>query len=108
MKNNDISDFERFITVFINSDIKGKRHFKYIEQFIKKVKNPLIRDMCLLKLVSYYFLRSKSRESDIKYQNLIANLIVTAQGKAKNKKSKIIADYQIRKNISRITKQKED
>lgn len=98
-KNSAISDFERFISVFLYADIRGKDQNKWIKAFIKKVRNPHLVDMTLFKLISYYFLRSKTKYSDKQYENMIGDLIVNAQGLKKSKKGVIIQNYRDRRQF---------
>ena len=97
----ETSDLEKFISVFLYSDIHGKNYLKYIEKLLKHIKRPYIYDMVLFKLVTYYFFRSKSKESDSKYENLIANLIVKSKGLKKISKGKIIENYRKKKHRSK-------
>ena len=89
----DISDFEKFISVFLYSDIRTEDAFEHIKKFVKSVKQSYIFDMTLFKLVSYYFLRSKSKATDRLYENLIAELIVKSKGLKKMHKDKIMKEY---------------
>jgi predicted MPP superfamily phosphohydrolase len=95
--NNNISDFERFITTFIYSDIRGPKSNAYIRKFIKKVRHPHLVDMTLFKLISYYLFRSKTKETDYRYENLIGDLMVNAKKLKKSKKSGIIHDLRLRR-----------
>jgi hypothetical protein len=52
-----------------------------------------MHDMTLYKLIFYYHFRSKSKESDIIFQNLIADLIIKSQKRPKANKGSIINDY---------------
>jgi hypothetical protein len=92
-----ISDFEKFISVFLYADIRGRDYQKYIRNFIKNIKRTYIYDMTLFKLITFYYFRSKNKESDIFYEELIAELIVVAKGLDKKEKSKIIQDYKLKK-----------
>lgn len=102
MKNPSLfTEFEKFVSVFIYSDLKGTNFLKYIAQLIKETKNTYINDMILFKLVTYYYFRSKSEAMDIEYLNLIGDLIVKVKGDPKISKSKIFEDYR-RKKIKQI------
>jgi predicted MPP superfamily phosphohydrolase len=93
LRSEEISDFEKFLSVFTYSDIRGRDSNRYIHDFIKLVKNPHLVDMTLFKLISYYYLRSKTKESDVQYENMISNLFVNARGVRKSRKTKIIQDF---------------
>ena len=93
----DISEFEKFLSVFLYSDIRGREYDKIILEFIKNVKKHFIEDMSFFKLVTYYFYRSKDDEMDLFYLNLIADLFVKSKGYSKKRKSEIINDYKKKK-----------
>lgn len=89
-----VSDLEKFISVFTYSDLKGKNHLKYIEQFIKNIKRHYIRDMIFLKLMTYYY-QTKSKEHEHIYRSFIGELIpnnkVNVTSKSKfHRKGKVI------------------
>lgn len=92
-KETRVSDYERFISVFLYSDIRGKDAFKILGEFVKSVRNPKLVDMTLFKLVSYYFLRSKNKDHDIIYENLIGDLIVNARDLNNQKKGEVIKHF---------------
>ena len=96
-KTADISEFEKFLSVFLYSDIRGREYDKIILEFIKNVKKHFIEDMSFFKLVTYYFYRSKDDEMDLFYLNLIADLFVKSKGYSKKRKSEIINDYKKKK-----------
>jgi len=96
-----LSDFERFITTFIYSDIRGYNSNEYIRRFIKKVRHPHLVDMTLFKLVSYYLFRSKTKQTDYQYENLIGDLIVSARKLKRYKKANIIRDLRLRRTEDR-------
>jgi hypothetical protein len=97
VKNKNISDFEKFISIFLYADIKGKDYEKYVKKFIKDIKCSYIYDMILFKILAYYFLRSKTKGSDVIYLDLIADLVVRSKKLKKDKKGAIITKYKDRK-----------
>jgi len=74
--NNDISEFEKFLSVFIYSDIKASNYRKIVKSFYKNSKSKYILDSIFFKLLSYYFLRSKGKETDKFYLNILADVKV--------------------------------
>jgi hypothetical protein len=108
-KDSRVSDFEKFISVFLYSDIKGRDCITHMRYFIRNVHNNYLVDMTLFKVLSYYFLRSKTKEADKQYENLIGDLIVHAKGLSKVKKGKIIQNFRDRrkKETKRIGKKLE-
>lgn len=97
LEQSDLSDLEKYLSVFLYADIRGKDYDKYIKDFVKQIRRSYIYDMTLFKLVSYYFLRSKTKQSDLYYEDIIAELICNARGLKKSKKSSIISDYKEKK-----------
>jgi hypothetical protein len=88
-----ISDFEKFLSVFLYADLKGNDYIEYIKSFIKQIKHQYMLDMTLYKLIGYYYLRSRSKESDVLFQNLIADLIIKSKKKKKIDKGEIINNF---------------
>ena len=80
----NMSEFEKFLSVYIYSDIRGKDYPDYINSFYKSSKKKYILDSCFIKNMSYYYLRSKTEESDKRYTKLLAD-IKTKLGEASNK-----------------------
>lgn len=91
------TDFEKFLSVFIYSDLKGPEYLGFISKLIKNVKQAYIHDMILFKLVTYYFFRAKNEALDLQFLNLIGDLMVKVKGDPKTVKSKIFEDYKLRR-----------
>ncbi len=96
-KNGAITDFEKFLSVFIYVDIKGKNYEKFLKAFVKEIKSKYMYDMTLFKILAYYFLRSKTKGTDDFYLNQIAELIVSVKGIKKEHKGKIMTTYKRKK-----------
>ena len=71
----EVTQLEKFCTVFLYLDFKENERVEVLKKYIKNLKGNYIRDMVLLKLVSYYFTRTSTKPSDLDYENLIADLI---------------------------------
>lgn len=69
-----LSEYEKFIDIFIYADIKGSGYFDLVKNFLRKNKYKYIKDLGAIKLILYYYMRSKSKESDVQYLNLISDL----------------------------------
>jgi hypothetical protein len=93
LKDPKVSDFEKYLSVFIYADLKGENYHKYIELFLGNTRRSYMQDMILLKLLNYYYLNSGTKHSDLLYENLIADVIVSSKGSTKNAKGKIMEDY---------------
>lgn len=70
----NISDFEKYLSVFIYSDIKGIDYPKNIRQFVKNTKFRYIKDLSFLKILSYYHLRNNGAELDNFYLKLMSEI----------------------------------
>ncbi|WP_282156340.1 metallophosphoesterase [Cytobacillus gottheilii] len=96
IENEDISDFEKFLCVFIYADLKGKNRMRYISLLIKNIKRYYIKDMILLKLVEYYKRKDTNKTEEDKYKNFLGDLITLDDGQNNSKrdyhrKGKVIA-----------------
>ena len=72
--NTSLSEFEKFVDIFTYADIRGTGYFNIIKDFLKNNKYRYIKDLGAIKLILYYYMRSKSKESDLQYLNLISDL----------------------------------
>jgi protein involved in ribonucleotide reduction len=75
--NLSISEFEKFLTIFIFSDIKGREYKELIKTYLKQTKWKYIKDFGIIKLILYYYMRSKDKEIDKFYLNLISDLKIS-------------------------------
>lgn len=69
-----ITEYEKFVDIFIYADIKGTGYFDLVKAFLKKCRHRYIKDLGAIKLILYYYMRSKSKETDMQYLNLISDL----------------------------------
>lgn len=70
----NISDFEKYLSVFIFSDIKGVDYPENIRQLVKNTKYRYIKDLSFLKIMSYYHLRNNEPELDNFYLKLMSEI----------------------------------
>jgi predicted MPP superfamily phosphohydrolase len=94
--NLSISEFEKFLTIFIFSDIKGKEYKDVVKSYLKQTKWKYIKDFGIIKLILYYYMRSKDKETDKYYLNLISDLKINM--KQIKDKSKFINKLEKSKN----------
>lgn len=100
-----VTQLEKFCTVFLYSDFKENERLEILKKYIKKLKGNYIRDMVLFKLISYYFTQSNTRQTNLDYENLIADLI----NHSKNlNKSRIMAFYRKEKDKYVIESKKDN
>lgn len=69
-----ITEYEKFLDIFIFADIRGKDSPIIVKEFLKNSKYKYIKDLGVMKLILYYYMRSKTKESDEFYLNLISDL----------------------------------
>jgi len=103
LEGKDISSLEKFFSVFVYAENRGVGYPKKIERLLDTVNEKYIYDNALLKLISYLYLRSDSKNYEQKFLNLIAELIVKSKGLPKHKKGEIINDYKTKKLLSENT-----
>lgn len=72
--NAGLSEYEKFIDIFIYADIKGAGYLNLIKDFLLNNRFRYIKDLGTIKLILYYYMRSKTKESDLQYLNLISDL----------------------------------
>ena len=58
------TDIEKFLSVYLYSDIQGQDYPKYLRKFIKAVKNNAVMDYSLYKLWHYSFTRGRAGSSN--------------------------------------------
>jgi hypothetical protein len=96
-KTSDVSELEKYFSVFLYSDIRGAEYEKVIGEFIKSITKKYIKDMTLFKLITYFYARSKNKASDQVYLNHIADLFISSGFSEKKDKSEIIQRLQQRR-----------
>lgn len=69
------SEFERFLSVFLYTDLKGKDCFNVLLGFLKEFKRAYIADASYFKILSYYY-SSKFPSDDNKLINLLGDLYI--------------------------------
>jgi len=97
LKNKSISDFEKFISVFLYSDINGKDNLNYIKKFVRGINRQYIYDITLSCIISKYYFQSNDKYTDNEYENLIAEIITHSKGMMKLMKSKIMIEFRDKK-----------
>ncbi len=90
----NISEFEKFLSVFIYGDVKGGDYPDIIETFIKQTKNNYIKDLSFLKIMSYFHLRNNGKELDTRYKKLMADIRQDLGQLNKQQKSQFIQNLE--------------
>lgn len=86
----NISDYEKFISIFIYSDVRSSNYTSLLKNVTKAFDKNYILDLCFLKLLTYYHMRSKDKTSDEFYLNLLADIKVKMGHMSKQQKSKFM------------------
>ncbi|WP_406539578.1 metallophosphoesterase [Fibrobacter sp.] len=73
-KNITMSEYEKFLSVFIYADIKGRDAKDLYKDFLINNGYKYVMDMGIMKLIYYYYMQSKTNESDVFLLNLIGDL----------------------------------
>ncbi|WP_026935010.1 metallophosphoesterase [Christiangramia echinicola] len=94
----DISEFEKFLSIYIYADIRGKNYPDYIKSLFKSTKKKYILDSSFIKNMSYYYLRSKTTESDKDYAGLLADIKTKLGESSKRNKGEFIKHLKEEKN----------
>lgn len=74
LNKNECSQLEKFCSVFLYSDFKGRNYLSEIKSFIKGIKQNYIKDLCFFKLYEYYLLRANSSKEENDILNILADL----------------------------------
>jgi hypothetical protein len=93
-----ISSYERALSIFMYSDIKGVDYPQKIEKFVKTTEYKYLKDMSFLKLLSYFHLRNNTKELDDYYLKLIAEIKEDLGGIHKTKKDQFKKELQNKKS----------
>lgn len=97
------SEFERFLSVFLYADLKGKDYFAVLSEFLKDFKRAYIADASYFKLLSYYY-SSEVTADDNKLINLLSDLYVRLNTTSSTRinKGAVIASLKSKKRINEI------
>lgn len=86
----NITELEKFLSVYIYSDIRGKNHPEFIDYQVKNSKRRYILDNSFVKNMSYYYLRSKSAETDKMYTSRLTEIKLKLNEVSKHNKANFI------------------
>jgi len=94
ISNKSVSDLEKFLYVFIYSDLDGRNKYYYINKLIKNMNRHYIKDMIFMKLLGYYYKKDTSSTEEDQYKGLLGDLFDhggTSQGRDFHKKGRFIS-----------------
>jgi predicted MPP superfamily phosphohydrolase len=75
------TDIEKFLSVFLYSDIQGQEYPKYLRRFIRHIKNNAVIDYSLYKLWNYSYTRGKAGSTN---EEIFIDLISILKIKTEN------------------------
>ena len=81
----NISELEKYLSVFIYSDVRGSDYPEIVENFVQQTKYNYLKNLSFLKIISYYHLRNNTEELNKRYLQLI---------------------YEIKRDLGQVNKQK--
>ena len=67
-------ELERFFSVFIYSDLRGRNYQDEIKKYVKTIGPRYIKDISFVKVLSYYYFRSKDPQTDKVLLKILADL----------------------------------
>ena len=70
----NISEFEKALSIFIYSDIKGANYPEIVRDFVKSTSFTYLKDLSFLKVLSYFHLRNNSKELDEMYLKTLSEI----------------------------------
>jgi len=108
LRNDAVSEFEKYLSIFLYADSHGPKAQAYIKQFVAGIKNRYMFDMSLFKLVEYFFFKSATEEAERLYKNMMADIIVKSKGLKKEKKSVIMVGYEREKLVKKFRGETEE
>lgn len=90
-QNRSITNMEAYMSVALYSDIQGRDYPKYLKNLIKGLKNNIVRDYTYVKLINYYYKRTRpGSPNELTYIDLLAELKIRSQKGVKRMKESII------------------
>lgn len=97
IKNKNSSDFSRFFSVFLFSDLHLPGLREVLKEYISGITNKSLLTIIFFKLVYYYRFRYFSSSLDSFFLNILADINIKLHGKNKWHKDKIISDLKKQK-----------
>jgi len=70
----NISEYEKFLSVFLYCDIRGTNYSKILQDFVKGASKDYTKEISFFKILSYFHLRNNTREVDSRYVKLLAQI----------------------------------
>lgn len=83
----NISDYEKFLSIFTYADIRGSCYPSVIKNFVKTTRYRYAKDISFLKIISYYHLRKNNAELDEMYLTMLSDIQEELGSLSKGKKS---------------------
>lgn len=98
------TDIEKFLSIFLYSDIQGSDYPKYLRRFIKTVKNNAVMDYTMYKLWNYLFTRSKVGSLNEKvFLDLLSLLKIKTENLPLRMRDKVLRALKEKNQDNRLT-----
>ncbi len=94
----NISELEKFISIYTFADLRLDGFENEIKDYINPNQPNYIKDQNLFKIISYYFLRSKTIQSDNFYEGLLADIKQSTKNLHPSKRKEFIEGLKENKN----------
>lgn len=108
IKNTEISDYEKFISVFLYADMQGENALNYIKEFINSIKHQYFKDMIFTKLMYYYVFECRNKESEKLYMDIISSFMKKTSKHNASKEKNVISIFDKGKFIDNLKKLKKE
>lgn len=100
IKDKNSSDFARFFSVFLFSDLHLPGLRGVLEEYIAGITNKSLLTIVFFKLLYYYRFRYFSPSLDSFFENILADINIKLYGKNKKQKDRVISEFKKQKLLN--------
>ena len=97
----NVSEYEKYLSVFLYSDIKGIDYPEIVNKFVKNSTHNYVQDISFLKILSYYHLRNNTKDLDDFYLKLMSEIQENLGHIPKKQKSQFMQSIKEKKKKKR-------
>lgn len=105
-----VSEFEKFLSVFLYVDVRGKDYSEVLDEFVGSFNRAYIADACYFKMLAYYY-SSTDKAFDAKLVNAMSEMIIkmnsSKSGYKRLNKSRVMQSLTERKQQHENTNRKD-
>ena len=106
-----ISEFEKFLSVFLYIDVRGNEYSKVLEDFVRSFNRAYIADACYFKMLAYYY-SSNDKGFDGILVNALSEMIIKMNSSKTSykrlSKSRVMQTLKDRKQQHEISSKKDE